>query len=202
MADWQPPGDEVPIYPSTPADNPYLQAGPYGQPGGQPPYGYPYPPPPGYPYGYRPIPVSEQRPGTLTAAAVLGYVTAGLLILAGIILFSGASLVNDIDNQLGTNHDSLTAEFTFDGFLNLLAGGLLIAGGVVMTGRRDNGRIVYTVGAAIVLVEAIYWLARWSSKLDNDVGVIVYGLLFAALTIIGLSLAWTRASSSWLRPRT
>jgi U5 snRNP spliceosome subunit len=215
VANWQPPRDEVPVYPSTPADNPYAAGAPQygGYPAplgyGYPPPGYGYPPPPGYGYppppgyGYPPpgfgdtvVPPDERRPGTLLASAVLGYVNAGLLILAGILLFDGASLVHDIDQQSGLSHDSVTTELVLDGFANLIAAGLLIAGSVLMTGGRPPGRAVYSVGGGIVIVESIYWMARWADELPY---LIVYALLFAALAVVGLALAWTAGGTAWLR---
>jgi hypothetical protein len=175
---------------------------PYGEqyPGAYPnaypsPYGYPYPTGYGYP---APLP-GERRPGTLTAAAVLGYIAAGLLVIAALIVFTGASIVSDVDNATdGVSLDGYTAELTFDGFLNLIAAGLLIAGGVVMTGRRARGRTLYSVGAAIVLVDAVYWVGRWGSVIADAGGLAFYAVLFAALSIIGLALAWTQAGTRWL----
>lgn len=188
MSSWPPPDGE-PTYPteSTP---------PTGHPPttSYPPI-YPYPPVGGY--GWFPVPPS--RPGTLTAAAVLGYVNAGLVSLAGIVLFTGASLVSDVDDSTGANHDSLTAEFVVDGFLNLIIGALLIAGGIWMCSRRSSGRVLYTVGGALVVAESVYWMVRWSNRLSDDVGLIVYALIFATIAIVGLSLAWVREANEWLR---
>jgi hypothetical protein len=141
----------------------------------------------------------QRRPGTLTAAAVLGYVNAGLLVIAGLLLFTGASLVNSVDNSSGSvDLGGFTAELTFDGFLNLFAGGLLIAGSVIMSSRRPGGRTIYSLGAAIVVIEAIYWLGRWGSQVDDVSGIVVYALIFGALAVIGLALAWTRDGTGWL----
>ncbi|MBN9620434.1 MAG: hypothetical protein J0H43_11995, partial [Actinobacteria bacterium] len=188
VSSWPPPDGE-PTYPteSTP---------PTGHP---PPTSYPpiYPYPPVGGYGWFPVPPS--RPGTLTAAAVLGYVSAGLVSLAGIVLFTGASLVSDVDDSTGASHDSLTAEFVVDGFLNLIIGALLIAGGIWMCSRRSSGRVLYTVGGALVVAESVYWMVRWSNRLSDDVGLIVYALIFATIAIVGLSLAWVREANEWLR---
>ena len=81
---------------------------------------------------------------TATAAAVLGYVTAGLLIAAGLLLFFGASIVDDFD--FNNSQSVRTTEYVLDGILNLVAGGLLIAGGVSFSGRNANGRILLSVG--------------------------------------------------------
>jgi hypothetical protein len=182
-----------PTAPHDPGSAPQAYANPYANPN---PYGYPYP----TPYGYPAVQPGQQRPGTLTAAAVLGYVNAGLLLIAGLLLFAGASLVNSLDEASDSvDANDFTAELTFDGFLNLLAGGLLIAGAVIMSGRRSNGRVLFSVGAAIVIIEAVYWLGRWGSRVDDVSGVVIYALLFGSLAVVGSALAWTRDGSGWLR---
>jgi uncharacterized membrane protein YphA (DoxX/SURF4 family) len=226
VSDWPQPGDEpiAPPYAGPPPLDPYqqapYQAGPYQQapyqqgPYQQAPYQQgpyqqgpyqqtlyhqgPYQQAP-YPYGYPTPAAGDSRPGTLTAAAVLGYVAGGLLILAGFLLFFGASVVSDVENSVDT-HTSYAAEFAIAGVANLLAAGLLIAGGVSMTGRGANGRSMYTFGAGIVLVAAVYWLARWAPR-DDSKPVIIYALLFAALVIVGLVLSFTRDGSTWLGAR-
>lgn len=208
MTDWGRSGDEPPQggyqgppatgqyppeprYPSGPAaapGSPYPAANPYAQVA---PYGYGYPP--GYAPGY---PAGNGRPGTIIAAAVLGYVTAGLLILSGSLLVFGASIVSDVERAAGSFTDYGT-ELALDGLLNMVAAGLLIAGAVMMTGRKANGRTLLSVGGAIVLAETLYWLIRFSG-LSAD-GFIFYAVLFAALSVIALSLAWTPGGSAWLR---
>lgn len=177
------PGPQYPPAPQYPVANPYTQVPPYG-------YGYP----PGYPPGY---PQGSGRPGTTIAAAVLGYVAGGLLIVAGIILFFGASFITNYDDLSGQTHSNYVAELSVNGVFNLIAAGLLIAGSVTMSGRNPNGRLMFSVGSGIVIIETIYWLARWASRTGG--AVVVYGLLFAAIVIVGLALAWTTAVSAWLR---
>jgi hypothetical protein len=193
VTDWRP-SDAEPPYSGPPQPGPYEPAS--GPPGG---YGYGYGygyPPPSYPGFYQP---AEQRPGTVIAGAVLGYIAGGLLIFAGILLFTGASTLNDLDDTYGIS-DSYSSELTAMGLLNLLAAGLLIGGSVAMTGRSRTGRNLYTIGGAITLVLAVYWLARWATKSGLE-DVIVWALLFAALVIVGMSLACTGAASRWFASR-
>ena len=98
------------------------------------------------------------------ASAVLAFIDAGLLILSGALLLFGASVAASIADSLGDSSSSYTAEFAFDGVLDLVAGGLLIAGGVNLLGGRLIGRTLLTVGGAIVLVEGIYWPARFDAS--------------------------------------
>lgn len=173
--------------------NPYQQ-NPYAQhPGGyaQPGYGYPAVP------GYGPIDPADRRPGTLLSAAVLGYVTGGLLIIAGVICFAGASTLQDLTNDFGGDTNGYTAQFVLAGVANIVAAGLLIAGSVSMANRNANGRVLYSVGCGIVIAATIYWLAQWATK-DGLAGLSVYAFLFAALVIVGAALAFTGGGNRWL----
>lgn len=173
------PGDPIDPNPGYPPD---WSSGPYGQ---YPPY-----PPPGY--GYPPYPPPDLRPGAATAAAVLGYIGAGLLILAGILLFFGASIVSTIEDVSGQTYHILTTELVVDGLLNLIAAGLLIGGAVGLTGRSAPGRTVLTVGCGIVLVQSVYWLLR------SDAASASWAFVFGALAVVALVLAWLNPVSAWL----
>jgi len=176
---------------------PQYQQPQYGQPQyGQAQYGQPGYPMPGYQMSGYPMPGygGPPRPAGLTAAAVLAYVAAGLLIFAGILLFFGASVINSFDAIDGgtASGGMLTAELAFDGLLNLLSGGLLISGAVMFTGGRATGRVLMSIGCGIVIVESIYWALRTGGN-----GV-AWSVLFAAIVIVALSLAWTAGATRWL----
>jgi hypothetical protein len=179
-------------YPQQPYPPAYGQAGhlEYPQPYGQPAYpGYgapgwnPYGPPPGI-----------RRPGIVTAGAVLAFVCAGLLVVAGALLFSGASFLHGLDG--GEYTGSATAELVVDGLVNLAAAALLIAGGVAVTGRRDRGRTMIFIGTGIVVVMAIYWLARWNG--DTGGGVVFWALVFAACAVLASCFAGNATARRWL----
>jgi hypothetical protein len=169
---------------------------PYGQPTqpyGQQPYG---PAPPGYAaYGYPAYPSQSvhARPGLVLGASVLAYVLAGLLILAGALLLFGASFFNRLGTELNSDTTSVTTELAFDGMANLFAAGLLIAGGVCLSGRLVRGRSMLAVGAAITLIECVYWLVRSSASGG------VFVLVFGALAAVSLVLATSGPVSRWLR---
>ncbi len=200
------PYDPGPGYQPAPAEGPqhpqqgYPQQYPppgYGPPpsyGPQyPPQGYPGYPTPGYPVPTYGGPNSGPRcPAQTTTAAVLCYVAAGLVIAAGIFLFIGASVADGISSLNDGGHSLLGAELAIDGVLNMVAGGLLIAGAVILVRGRTNGRILLSVGSGIVIALALYWIIRAESA-----GV-VWALIFAALVIVALSMAWSRSSSRWL----
>jgi hypothetical protein len=172
-------------YPGYPPPNPGYA------PQGYPPPGYPGYPPPGYPYP----PARPGRPGSATAAAVIAFVAAGLLIIAAIFLFSGASATNDFGNDFNSDTSSATAELSFDGVVNLVAATLLIVGGVILTGRKAKGRTMIAVATAIVIAAAIYWMVRTSGSYG---GTVFFALVFAALVIIAVSLASTSTTRAWL----
>lgn len=206
MSDDQPQDPNYPPPPETPTTAPqaryssqypqYPQYAQYPQYGQYPQHGqYPQYPPPGYP-GYPPSAYRNPRPGTTIAAAVLGYIVGGFLILAAIILFSGASTLNDVSDELNSDASSVTAELTLDGFINLVAAGLLIAGGVMLTGRRRSGRTLLMLGGAVVLVVAVYWLVRAGG--DATGFVIFWGGLFVAPTVVAMCLAGAPRVSQWL----
>lgn len=161
--------------------------GPYGQyPGYPPPYGAPYVP-------------RSTRPGNALAAAVLGYVAGGLLIIAGLLLFFGASFIANFDNYEGVSHGQYVGELAVNGVGNLVAAGLLIAGGVNLTARGTAGRMLYSCGAALVVIETIYWLARWGGRSGG--AVVVYAVIFGGLVVVGGALAWSSAVTKWLDER-
>ena len=176
-------------YPQTPySQGQYAQPAPYGYPA--PAYGYPPTP------GYAPLNPADRRPGTITSAAVLGYVAGGLLIIAGIICLFGASTLENFNDDFNGDLHDYSVQFVLAGVVNLIAAGLLIAGSVSMTGRSATGRVMYSVGCGLVIVAAIYWIARWATK-DGLSGLLVYALLFSALVIVGVSLAFTGGGNRW-----
>lgn len=159
------------------------------------PWQQPYAPySPAYP-GYGFDPRTAGRPGTLMASAVLAYVTAGLLILAGALLLFGASVVSNLD-EVSHSAGGYGAELAFDGVLNFLAAGLLIGGGVMVTGRKAAGRTLLSVGSVIVLGETVYWMVRFDFLHAN--GAVIYAVLFGALAVLILAFAWTAGARTWL----
>ncbi len=165
---------------------------PHGQPGYPPAYptysgqpGYPAPP---YPGGaLRPV-----RPGTVMSAAVLSFVTAGLLVIAAMVLLTSLSAVNDFDTT--DQFRSTTAEFGMDGLLNLLAAALLVTGGVKLVASKRSGRLLVWLGAGLTVCYAFYWMMR----VDEVFGVAFWAALFGALAIIAACLAGSATARQWL----
>jgi hypothetical protein len=178
-----------------PDDSPIDPNPPYEHPPDDrrfPPPGTSAPPPPRYAGSY-PAPWDSGRPSTIPAAAVLAYIDAGLLILAGLLLLAGASAVDSWNNAFGT-HNAITTELLVDGLINLLAAGLLIAGGVMISARSETGRTLLSAGGGLCIAAGLYWVAR-----THDLGVFFWTIVFVALPIIAISLAWTAPATVWLR---
>jgi hypothetical protein len=203
-----------------PYQGPPYQGQPYqGQPDqGQPYQGQPYPATyPAQPYSAQPYqtpgaPVgaygapmysiypnpganSWGRPGQVVAAAVLSYVEAGFLILTGLILFSGSSSVSDWSNDNDGSDLGWGAQFAFAGLGDILAAGLLIAGGVAFTSGRRLGRTLLAVGLGVCVVEAILWI----SWLNDSAGAILpWASFYLVMPIIATSMSYAGSISRWL----
>jgi hypothetical protein len=128
---------------------------------------------------------------------VLGYVAAGLLVIAGLLLFFSASIIASWRDVAGDTTGGLSAEFALAGTVNVISAALFIAGGVVMTNRSPFGRALYYAAAGLTVVETLYWLARWAGPSDG--AVVFYAIMFAALAVVGTCLAALGDSSRWLR---
>lgn len=191
-------------YGGQPYSGSYPQGYPGQYPSAYPPPQYPYPQyppqaygapyPPAYPPPYPQL-LGPRRPGTATAAAVLAFVTAGLLVLAGLLVMAGASLVHDISTEFDNSPHPSTGELTLDGVLDLVAAGLLLAAGVLINAGKPLGRTLLCTAGGIVLACSVYWLIRFGGVAPQ---VIFYALMFAALVIIAMSMAFTASARAWL----
>lgn len=158
-----------------------------------PPAGYPPPayPPPGYPggsYPYPAAPAKPRKPGVVTAAAVLAFVQAGIILIAGVTTLNGASALSDLDFGVTRSSGSLTVL----GVLALVAGGLLIAGGVSVFNKRPW---LLVAGAALSLVLSVWWMVQW-----DFVGIVLtWALLLAVMPIISISLVLSSTAKTWMK---
>ena len=138
-----------------------------------PAYHYP-PPPPGYGY-----PQANDRSGAAIGAAVIAFILSGFLVLAAVILIEGAALIGTLSDK-----DPQGTEFTIDGLINLGTAALLITAGVGLIGRKPSARTLLFAGAAIVVVEGIYWFGRFANGalFFWDCLFVVPAIIAAALT--------------------
>lgn len=167
---------------------------PYGPPGQDPWHAYPANP------AYRQNPLTTVRPGSATAAAVLGFVQAGLTLCTTIvILFVLASVPATVD----------TGELTLAWIVTIAqaaGAGMLIYGSVQLLGGVD--RMIYLVAAGIEVAICLYYLVRilsadvsdtLPSTVDGRPALAVFPILFAAMPVVGLGLAATAAVNTWTR---
>jgi hypothetical protein len=165
---------------------------PYGQ---QPPGNYNQGQQPGY--GAMPPAPPEYggpvaRPGTVTAAAVLAFVQAGITLVCSIILMIGlgavTGAVNDSESIGGVDVDEgMLAILWVLAIVGLLGGGLLIWAGVkAMSGTAGQ---LLVIAAALQIVLCIVWLAGFNGG--------VVSILLVVMPIIILVMALGSASKQY-----
>lgn len=158
---------------------------PQTPPGGQPVYaGQPYPQQGQMP-GYGAM--SVEKPGTITGAAVLAFIQAGITLITTIILIMGLVNASSVtDTGLGEPWAVAIAQF-----LGVI---LLIVGSVQLLNGSSRGLFLAATGLEVVL--AIYWAVRFGvidtggieafSNFRNSLIVIAVG--FAVMPVIALIL--------------
>lgn len=202
---------------SAPYGQPYQQqppAAPYGQPApgypaappppgyGAPAYGAPGYPPPGYG-----VPAGPQRPGTVTAAAVLSFIWGGFSILGSIIslaagsFLSGANdLCDSVTSQLndaasGAACDTVTSAGGFlivIGIILIVAAALLIWGGVVALSGK-NGKVGVIAGALLIVAQIVSLIASGFSGVAFSIFGIVVPVLIIAFLMNASARNWFRS---------
>lgn len=199
-------------YPQTPGQGQPAQGYPQSPPYGQPAQGYPQSPPQGYPQapgygaGMPPAPAEYSagpipRPGTVTAAAVLGYVQAGITLIPTVIMFSGA---------ISSDASGAAADAAF-GWVLLLAqfvgAALLIVGGVQIMGGKS--RTMMVAGAGLEIAISLAWIIRIAAidsggidLIDQGKGVIIgFAIFFAIMPAISLIMSLGANTTQFLQSR-
>lgn len=134
---------------------PYGQQPPgnYNQ-GQQPGYGAMPPAPPEYAGG------PTARPGTVTGAAVLAFVQAGITLICTIFVLIGAAAVSDVAGKSdligGVDVGGTAALLWILGLAGLVGGGLLIWGGV--KALSGTAGMLLVIAAAVQILLCIVWL--------------------------------------------
>lgn len=204
-------------YTGPPTGRPPYGQPPYSQPPySQPPYGQaPYGQAPyeqaGLPYGYPPPwavppPRGPRRPGQVTAAAVLAFVQAGLVLCATLyvwLLVSAARLAALAEHG-PSDGGPLVVEGTVLTVVQLLSVVALVLGGLLALGRRSRlARGVVLASAAVQVALAGYWATRLPTLLSDhtsgapDNGLAVFTVAFAAAPLVTLGLILFRPGRSW-----
>lgn len=192
---------------TTPPGNTPPGSNPYGsQPPGQPYPGQPYPgqPYPGQPYGAAygqgPMgPGGPVRPGVVTAAAVLAFVSGGFAIIgsliglaAGSFLGAVSSSCSEIQDELGLCESVSSAGGTLIvlSIVYVIVSAVLIWGGVqALSGK--NSKILVIVSALSILVALIQLIATAAGFMG------IFGMVIPILIIVFLlnanAKAWFQA---------
>ena len=167
-----PPGAYPPPAAGLPPYSPGGQA--YPPPGGQPPYpqggfsGYAAPPVLGLPSN------TGARPGPVTAAAVLAFISGGLNILLSLIGFAALSVIH-----AAGFYASLLV-------LDILLGAVLIWGGTqAMNGK--NSKILVIISGVSILLNLISMIVRFSAG----------GLLGFVIPILIIAFLMNATSKAW-----
>ncbi|WP_007024220.1 hypothetical protein [Saccharomonospora iraqiensis] len=163
-------------------DPPGSVPGPAGGPPGQDWHGglpqaapVPVGPAPADPYGLPP-----QRPATVTAAAVLGFLAAALELVGGLAWMLGGAVLGSME-RVRWGETGFSGVIVVLGVAALVAAGAYLWGGVAaLRGRQVVLLVAAGVGAAVNLVAVITF------------GTGGLGLVLAAVLILLLSLAPSR----------
>ncbi len=185
-------------YPQSPPGG-FQQGYPQTPPGGYPPapgYGGGMPPAP-QEYGHGPM----RRPSSVTAAAVLGFVQAGITTIPAVIqLVAAAGGSSDVGG-------GAMAEGLLVSVAELIAVALLITGGVQLIGGRS--RNIMIAGAALELVICLYWLIRYATLDSNGIDIIdagkgvimAFAIFFAVMPTIILAMSLGGTTTQFLQSR-
>jgi hypothetical protein len=188
----QPPHGQA-AYGQQPYAQPSYGQPPYGQPYGQAPYGQP-----SYgQYGQVPAwgaapgwqqpgvwPHGPGRPGAATTAAVLAIVTGSLTVLGGLLMLVAAL----------TGDDDLP---TFVLALGLPVGGVLLAGGISLLGRRRADWVLWSAVAAVAVLLLALLAAALTLDGDGAVGVLFFTLFASVLPIVTVAFSAKDVVRRW-----
>jgi hypothetical protein len=148
-------------------------------------------------YSGGPIP----RPGTVTAAAVLAYVQAGITLIPTILMLVGAAS----GDASGAGSDAAIGWLII--IAQLVGAALLIAGGVQIMGGKS--RTLLIAGAGVELAISLFWIIRAAAidsegidVIDAGKGVIIgIAIFFAIMPTISLVMALGAGTTQFLQSR-
>jgi hypothetical protein len=136
---------------------------------------------------------SWSRPGSVTAAAVLAFIIAGLNLVAAM----GYLFTSNAAGKFGA--DEFQAETLAYGLINLFAALALVAGAAGLLGRQEWGRWALCLGAGM---DALYSLWRViQGFVDDDSFGNPMGLLFIVMDVLIIVCALLPTTSAYLATR-
>jgi hypothetical protein len=158
-----------------------------------PPYG---PPQPAWGWGpYPPQPLRPRRPGPVIAAAVLGFVSAALVVVGTVYAMALSALLSFSRGPDAGMGPGLA-------LLQLAVAGLLVLGGLRALHRDRRWLLGATAGQ---LALSAWWFLILDDVLPATVGdgVLVLPLLYGALAAVAAGLTFLPEARAWAaRPRT
>jgi hypothetical protein len=148
-------------------------------------------------YSSGPIP----RPGTVTAAAVRGYVLAGITLIPTVLMLAGAAS----GDATGADSDAAIGWLVI--IAQLIGAALLIAGGVQIMGGKSRSLMV--AGAGLELAISLFWIIRVAAIESGGIDVIVAGMgviigiaiFFAIMPTISLVMSLGASTTQFLQSR-
>lgn len=185
---------------------------PYGQQPGQPPGGYPQsggfqqPPYPHQGMGGMSAPqhhgmVGGGRPGTVTAAAILAFIQAGITTITTIVVFGGLA---SADEGVSGTEAVLAWVVAFAQAIGVV---LLIVGGIQAIGGKS--RVLLVAGCALELAVCLFWAIRFAvihsggnEVINAGKGVLIgFAVFFAIMPVISLVLSLTGPATEYFQSR-
>ena len=141
---------------------------------------------------------AEPRPGAAVASAVLGLLTASLLLVSGfVVIFAADSLDADADGFASAQR---TALFVLSGLGDVIAAGLLVIGAVLVLARSRGARPATVIGALLCLLLGAFWLTEESA----NGSIVIWLMVFCGPAVTAALLTLTARVTAWLNlaPRT
>jgi len=140
-----------------------------------------------------------EKPGSVTGAAVLGYLQAGLTLITTVLLFAG--LAGSPDNTAGVAEGWILAIAQLVGIILLIFGAVQLMSG--------SGRGLFISAVTLELAICLYWLIRIAAKDTSGLQIarnaksaaIVFPIAFALLPVIALILVLGGNTGRWLQAK-
>lgn len=129
-------------------------------------------------------------PGAGLAGVIIALVVAAMQLLAGLVLFIGASVLSGL---AAPDVGYSPTEFLLAGSGDLIGAAVLASGGGLLVRRRPAGRPVLAAGAGLTLLLAGYWSVRFPSA-----GTVFWATIFVAAAALACVLVWQSRVSRWL----
>lgn len=145
------------------------------------------------------VPETLARPGTVTAAAVLGLIWGGLTIVSSLVSMVGGSILKHTGSACAPNDQSGLCAFVADssGLLVVIGSALIVAAALVIWGsiaaRNGKNAKVLVIASGIQILVQVGWMIETGSIAFGIVGVII------PIGIIGLIVS--SASRTWFQAR-